>query len=270
MDVGYIFDQSWELERERLTALQDWLDPGTIRHLEDIGVAEGWRCLEVAGGAGSIARWLAERVGPTGHVLSTDLDTRFLEMVETPNLEVRRHDIVNDDLPEASFDLAHARLLLEHLPQRTEALKQMVAAVKPGGIVFVEDHDFLTNMSLVRKTGYRRVIDAALKLMSAAGYDRYLGRRLPAMLREAGLTNVRSEGRVYIGRPGEDPFGKPGENPGMRNFRITLGFFRAPLVAAGDVTDRDIDRMLEILADPEFEGISPMTVAAWGRRPTGR
>src|SRR5262245_60645354 len=89
----------------RLRALEAALDSGTIRFLEALGTCEGWRCLEVGAGAGSIAAWLCQRVGATGHVLATDLDTRFLDALDAPNLEVRRHDITTDELPEGAFDL---------------------------------------------------------------------------------------------------------------------------------------------------------------------
>jgi 2-polyprenyl-3-methyl-5-hydroxy-6-metoxy-1,4-benzoquinol methylase len=59
-----------DVEHERLAIQARFLDPVTIRHLETIGVAEGWRCLDVGAGAGSIAQWLATRVGSSGHVAS--------------------------------------------------------------------------------------------------------------------------------------------------------------------------------------------------------
>ena len=43
---GYVFDNSWEKERERLAGLEVALDPGTTRHLETIGVGPGWSCLD--------------------------------------------------------------------------------------------------------------------------------------------------------------------------------------------------------------------------------
>ena len=51
-----------------------------------------------------------------GRVVATDLDTRFLDALHESNLDVLRHDVRTDDLPEETFDLIHARLLLEHLP----------------------------------------------------------------------------------------------------------------------------------------------------------
>jgi 2-polyprenyl-3-methyl-5-hydroxy-6-metoxy-1,4-benzoquinol methylase len=56
----------------RLEALEDFLDEGTTRALERLGIASDWRCLEVGAGGGSVARWLAERAT----VVATDIDTR--------------------------------------------------------------------------------------------------------------------------------------------------------------------------------------------------
>ena len=75
---AYVLDNADEQTSARFAALPRLYDPGTIRHLEQLGVGPGWRCLEVGGGGGSIAAWLSDRVGPTGHVLATDLDPRFL------------------------------------------------------------------------------------------------------------------------------------------------------------------------------------------------
>ena len=61
---SYVFDQTWKREHARLRALEDAFDGASIRHLAERGVGAGWRCLEVGCGAGSVARWLAERVGP--------------------------------------------------------------------------------------------------------------------------------------------------------------------------------------------------------------
>jgi hypothetical protein len=66
--------------------------------MTDLGVGPGWRCLDVGDGDGSVARWLAGRVGPEGHVTTTDLNTRFLVGHGLPNLEVRRHNILEDSL----------------------------------------------------------------------------------------------------------------------------------------------------------------------------
>jgi len=98
-----------------------------------------WNCLEVGEGGGSIAKWLCERVTSTGHVLVTDIDTRFLEQLRLPNLEVRQHNIVTDPLPERAFDLVHARLVLAHVPERNMALRKLISVLRPGGWVLLEE-----------------------------------------------------------------------------------------------------------------------------------
>ncbi len=51
----YAFDPTWIHARQRLRGLERLLDPGTIRHLEALGVGAGWHCLEVGAGGGTIA-----------------------------------------------------------------------------------------------------------------------------------------------------------------------------------------------------------------------
>jgi ubiquinone/menaquinone biosynthesis C-methylase UbiE len=109
-DSSYVLDNAGKETSTRFDALSATFDPGTFRHLQDRGVGPGWHCLEVGGGSGSVATWLANRVGTSGRVIVTDIDTRFLDSLKVPNLEVRRHNIATDPLPEASFDLVHARL----------------------------------------------------------------------------------------------------------------------------------------------------------------
>src|SRR5579864_7675092 len=112
---AYTLSNSGAYVLDRFNALSSLYDSETMRQLEARGVGEGWTCLEVGGGGGSIAAWLADRVGPTGKVLVTDIDSRFLQGFEAPNIEVHQHDIVTDPLTEGAFDLIHARLVLMHV-----------------------------------------------------------------------------------------------------------------------------------------------------------
>ncbi|MCA1843512.1 MAG: class I SAM-dependent methyltransferase [Actinobacteria bacterium] len=114
-------------ERRRLELLQRCLDPLTERSLDAIGVKPGWRCLELGGGGGSVTRMLCDRVGPTGRVTAVDLDTRFLDELDSEHLDVERRDVVADGLPGFDYDLIHARYLLMHLPTRDQFLEQRVA-----------------------------------------------------------------------------------------------------------------------------------------------
>ena len=121
-------------EDERLTLLEQIFDP-LSRRRRDM-VQPGWRCLEVGAGRGSMAVWLAEQVGPSGHVVATDIDVGYLEQLDLPNLEVVQHDIREDSLEPldpVSFDLVSSRLMLFHFVGRQEtAITRMAAFANRG------------------------------------------------------------------------------------------------------------------------------------------
>jgi SAM-dependent methyltransferase len=180
----YVFDNSWEKERERLAGLESIYDPGTMRHMDALGVGPGWSCLELGGGGGSITAWLCQRVGRSGRVVATDLDTRFLDAIDEPNLEVLCHNCVDEELPDSSFDLIHARLLFEHLPPREQVLKRLVGSLKPGGWMLIEDLDWrgllgspptVINYPVEDTQRSRRVWRGIVGVMCNAGYNKQFG-----------------------------------------------------------------------------------------------
>src|SRR5437764_7055243 len=102
-NADYGLDNAWQNARARLASIEEWLDPGTISHLRARGIGAGWRCLEVGGGGGSIARWLCAQVRPGGQVVATDRDTRLLERLPEPNLRGERHDVAGEPRPASAF-----------------------------------------------------------------------------------------------------------------------------------------------------------------------
>lgn len=258
----YVFDNAAEQQtRARFAALPRIYDPGTIRHLEAIGVGEGWRCLEVGAGGGSIASWLMQRVGLTGHVLATDGDTRFLETLAGPNLEVRRHDITSDLLPEATFDLVHARLVLVHLPEREAVLTRLATALKPGGWLLLEEFD---SLSMPPDPAFNpverrpRLYDAMLRLMAERRADVRFGRVLPARLRAHGLVEVDAEGRVFLVQAG---------SPWADLVKANFEQLRAAICASEGLTTEEFNREMANLDGSEYMYPSSIMWAAWGRRP---
>jgi SAM-dependent methyltransferase len=259
----YVFDRSWSRERERLTALEQVFDEATTERLAALGVGTGWHCLEVGCGAGSIARWLAERVGPTGRVLATDLDPRFAECHGPANLTVRRHDLLADLLPEAAFDLVHARALLEHLPGRDEALRRLVAASRAGGWVVVEDFDIEgpTVPAIARywPAGHEALAERLYRALAAgfgaAGADAGYGRRLPQALAAAGLTEVGARLHAPL-LTGGTPF-----------LPLTLRQLRTALLATGLISDQELAAAIELTGRQDIGYLPALMVTAWGRRP---
>jgi SAM-dependent methyltransferase len=238
-------------------------DVGTIHHLEKRGVASGWHCLEVGGGGGSIAVWLSERIGPSGRVVVTDINTRFLESLKQPNLEVLRHNIVTDPLPEGAFDLVHARLVLMHLPVRDSVLARLVAALKPGGWLLDEEFDTLSlcaDPDLAPGEEPLKTVAAMHDVLTQRGVDLRFGRLLYGRLRSVGLTDVGADGRLFM---------LPGRSAGARLARANFGQLRETMIGGGHVTAEEFERDLTRLDAEDFRMPSPILWAAWGRRPTG-
>lgn len=127
----YIMDSASAQGRQQLHNLEVLFDRATTNFIEDLGVWPGARCLDVGSGGGSIARWLAGRVGLGGEVVAVDIDT---EQLDVPSrIEVHRHDI-SDGLPtNGTFDFIHARFVLMHLAERERVLRTLVDALAPGG-----------------------------------------------------------------------------------------------------------------------------------------
>jgi SAM-dependent methyltransferase len=242
----YLLDNAWREGRDRLDAVEALLDPGSIALLDRLGIEPGWTCLELGAGGGSIAKWLSARVGATGYVIATDLDTRHLvSLAEFRNVEVRRHDIVS-------------RLVLEHLPERDAVLRKLVRGLKSGGWLLVESVDYVSAIA-VSELGaeeHRHSQSIRLQMFNTLGVDANFGRRLPRSLREAGLLDIGNEGRVFV---------MEGGSPGARWFELSMRQLRGRLVKPGGLSNAEVDRMLELFANPKWAAFSPIIMACWGR-----
>jgi len=251
-------DMADDAERTRLDFLEGRSDPTTFRHLERLGVTSGWRCLEVAAGGGSVARWLAGRVGPSGSVLATDLDLRFLTDLPD-NVEVRRHDIDHDEL-ETGFDLAHCRMLLMHLADPGATVQRMAQALRPGGWLLIEDADFgLLTLSGHPEAAWATAAFQALatRLQQAGIMDAFVARKLPELARAVGVDNLGAEAVSHLSHPGTAEW---------EAVQHTLQALRPAAMATG-MPAAEYDRMTAIMADPAVVWIGICTVSVWGRRP---
>ena len=260
-DHRYLLDNARVEAGERFTWLAELFDGVTRGHLDRLGVAPGWRCWEVGAGGPSIPEALATAVGPTGYVLATDINPAWLD--PHGGYEVRRHDIVADPPPQpGSFDLVHARLVLVHVPDRASALATMVAALRPGGWLLIEDADTeLQPLACLDELGpaqqrANRLRRAVRELLTRRGADLRYGRTLPHALRTAGLVDVRAAGCFPIGGLACD-----------RLETATVRMVRAELLAAGLATDGEIDAHLAAIDAGELDLTLAPLISAWGRRP---
>jgi SAM-dependent methyltransferase len=254
----YVYDQAWRDERERLAGIERLWDDGTFALLERLGVGPGSHVAEVGAGGGSVVEWLAERVGGSGRVLAADVYLKFLEPLAGGPVEVAQRDILAEPLPLGEFDVVHTRLLVEHVG--FGALANLVAGVKPGGLLVVEEYDFGCRGTAPRDADFDRVLEAVLDEMATFGFDRECGRKLPSELERLGLVDVAAEGRVRLIRSG---------TPDTAFSKLSLTTLRGRLVEAGRATDAEIDAILERADQPGTTTLSQVLVACWGTRAAG-
>ena len=248
--------------KERPGAFERERDAVTIRYLEEIGVSSGWQCLEVGGGAGTIAEWLCQRVGTAGHVVATDLDTRLLEAIESPSIEVHRHDIVNDGLEIDCYDLVHARYVLLHLNEWEVVLKKLADSLKPGSWLFIEDPDLDEMMcDAATEDIDRALIDrhfgAVRQMMSNFGMDMKFGSNTLKAFKDNNLESLRSESSTQVVFGGSQ----------LAELFRTSAEMKDRLISAGLVTGEDIDEFTKRTSKPTFLFRSMRTVFTLGRKP---
>jgi SAM-dependent methyltransferase len=255
MPRDYVYDQSFSEERTRLRGIESLWDPGTQALFDELGIGtteSGWRCLEVGAGGGSLLQWLAGR-GAT--VLAVDIDTRFIESMASETIEVRRLDIRTDEIPEQEFDLVHARLVLEHLPERRQILDRLVAALRPGGWIVIEDYDWAP-FGFAGNSALDRIAEAILTFMQRAGFEAHYGRQVIADLAAAGLTDVRGEGRIRV---------IDSSAPGFDFFRLSFESLRGAVVDAGLISPEEADAAAAHFGE-DNRLFTPIMMAGIGRR----
>jgi SAM-dependent methyltransferase len=232
-------------EEERLALLERIFDP--VSRLRRSMVRAGWRCLEVGAGRGSMAVWLAEQVGPSGEVVATDIDVTYLEQLEVPNLEVRRHDILDGPLEQGTFDLVCSRLMLFHLVGHQEqAIRHMAWCLKPGGLLIDEDADWGATAPVDPSHPLYAAYDRAWRggdWWASRGYDPLFGRTLSALFERAGLEVIEHDVSSEVVRGG---------SPWARWYRESLSVIAEATGTQTAGQRRDHEIITSALTDPSI------------------
>lgn len=252
-------------ERQRLLAQAKDYEPEARWLLDRIGIPPGWRAIDIGCGPIGILDLLSERVGPEGEAVGLDLEPRFVELARRiaaerglVNVRLVQGDATATGLPRDSFDLVHERLLLLS-PARERIVAEMVALARPGGIVAVEDIDMLTSYCEPAHPAWDRLLGVFRAFVGRSGVDVAVGRRVPGLLRAAGLVDVQAEVHLRLARPGEPR-------------RMQLLTLREPLLRSGVFAEAELNGLLASLqahlADPNTVVVPGIWFQAWGRKPS--
>jgi len=255
------------IEDDRLSLLEEIFDP--LSRQRRALVQPGWRCLEVGAGRGSMAGWLTRQVGKQGQVVATDVDPTYLGRLATPNLEIRRHNILTDpldDLEPGSFDLVCARLVLFWLAGKQEmAIRRMVECLKPGGWLIDEDGDWGMVAPVDSTHPHYALYQQAWKdgdWWAARGYDPTFGRKLPILFERCGLINIHHGTSASVVQGG---------SPWGQWWLQSLEGIRASELKDGSLTkerDEEYQTLIPPFSDPSFWFHTALIHSCRGQRPT--
>lgn len=185
-------------EQRRLAKLNELLNRRCISQLP---LKPGMRVLDVGSGLGMFSAQMADKVGFSGQVLGVEkseaqLDRAGAWLEGRPQLHYRQGDAYQlplDEEERGHFDLVHTRFLLEHLRSPEMAVHQMVDAARPGGQVVLVDDDHLRFTLFPELPSFEAIWYAYLRSYEVIGNDPYIGRKLVALLKEAGCTSIRND-----------------------------------------------------------------------------
>jgi SAM-dependent methyltransferase len=160
-------------------------------------------------------------------------------------------------MPQDEFDLVHARLVLEHLSDRRQILDRLIATLRPGGWVVIEDYDWSCFGFEGESPGFSSdIAEVILGFMAEAGFERDYGRRVVGDIEAAGLTDIRGEGRARL---------IDSTSAGFDFFRLSFESLRGAIVDAGLVSAEEADAASAGFAQ-NVRLLTPMMVAGIGRR----
>ena len=255
-DSRYIHGTAPE-EQDRLARLNELLNEGSI---EALALRGGERVLDLGCGLAQLTRAMARAAGPGARVIGIERSPEQLaeaqrlarEAGEEGLVELREGDVLSPPLRDGergSFDVAHARFVLEHVPEPQRVVEQMVRAVRPGGRVVLEDDDHDVLRLWPEPAGVAALWAAYVRSYDRLGNDPFVGRRLVALLHAAGARPRRNRWLFFGACSGD-----PGFPPFVENLARIFEGARAAIVDPGMVEPDAFDEALRALR-------------AWGRRP---
>jgi SAM-dependent methyltransferase len=254
--------QRLQQQSQELASEARWL-------LDQLQIQPGARAIDLGCGPQGVLDLLAERVGPRGSVLGVDMSAHAVQLATAfavdhhlSSVEVRLGTARDTGLPRASFDVAHARLVLVNVPEPERIVAEMVALVRPGGVVALHEADWMAHFCEPPSPAWSRLMLVMDAHARAQGIDLYIGRRVPALLRAAGLVDIQAHPVIHVYPPGHS------RRPIFLRFVLNM---REQILAQGLLSAAEMDDLTASLQahldDPETLVVSHLFFQVWGRRP---
>jgi SAM-dependent methyltransferase len=257
-----------QTERDRLLLQAERYAPKANWLLDQIRIQPGWRAVDIGCGPIGILDLLSERVGPGGAVVGLEREQSFAEMARAEiirralgNVTIVQADALNTGLDKGAFDLVHERLVLINVSDRKAFLKEMVSLLRPGGAIALEDVDTVSWLCHPTHPSWDILLNAFHAVFHAAGGDRFIGRKLPALLSAAGVKNIQIKVTVETPPIGDD----------RRTHLVSLiDSVGEKIIAKGLLAEGALREHKEVLirhlTDPGTTVVDQLLVQCWGEK----
>jgi ubiquinone/menaquinone biosynthesis C-methylase UbiE len=259
-----------QAEQERLQQQAQQLAHESSWLFDQIGIARGARVVEIGCGPHGCLEILSERVGPSGRVVGVERSAEAVALARKltsergfGNVDVLEGDARSTGLPKASFDLATSRLVLVNVPQPEQIVAEAAALVRPGGWVAFHEADYVAHVCDPPSAAWTRLVGLLHSYSEMNGIDPLIGRKVPRLLREAGLIDVRVNPIVHVYPPGH----------GRRNLLLDFSenlserLVAQKLIGEAELAGLKAD-LSRHLTDPNTLVVSHLYFQVWGRKPS--
>ena len=194
-------------EAARLRAQAKLWDPVSRLLFDRLEVRRGWKVLEIGPGQGSLHMDLRRRVGGAVDAVerSPAFSARLAKVSPRDGLGVGRiweTDLMDAPLPKAWYDLIFARWVFLFLPDPGRHLRKLVRALKPGGVLAIQDYHRETFALVPRPQEWTDFLAADYAFFASQGGDGSIGGRLPELYRRVGLGVEETVATIKTGHPG--------------------------------------------------------------------
>ena len=212
--------------------------PATRMIFAEAGIRPGMRVLDLGCGAGDSTFVAADLVGPGGSVVGVDHSPEALARARyragqrgLAQVQFIEGDI-HDPAPGGPFDAIVERVALWQLPDPAEVLRRQATVLRPGGLVVTIEADISTMHSLPETALWTQWKSWVLEAGAQAGLASSFGRRLWAIVEEAGLRP--------LGMIGIQGYAVPGDEDGLVFIVQSLRVLEPLLVGTGVATAEEI------------------------------
>ena len=251
-------------ERLQLLARDRW--PDTAALFERAGLSAGMRCIDLGCGGGEVTLEIARLIAPGGRVTGVDMDEIKLNLAgraavarRLDNVDFRLLNLRDWDEPSA-FDVVYCRFVLQHLNQPVDLLSRMWSAVRPGGVLVVEDADIDTFCCHPPNEAFDFFLRTYGQVLKRRGGDDAIGRKLFGHFRAAGIPRPQVTLVQSVWTEGEE------KTLAWSTLEASAEAIVSEGVASKDQVTEALADLRHLTEDPQTLICGPRVFQLWSRR----